>query len=188
MRVTGHGLPKPLSINGFCFHFYLHVLTLMNSNPSLTLLRHLLCRIPVSSMKSFWESGSEQLRIYLCHRSGRLFHLTPGGITHPGFLHLCDLLNYKREVLQNEASCEHCMHPIFTNSCCCGQFSSIRSVMLVRWHYAGVEFEDPKIPFGQFGTMRLAASVDFPRQLPLQEGEQPFRLRIMRLGVKSRIM
>jgi len=58
----------------------------------------------------------------------------------------------------------------------------------LHWNHAGVEFEDPTIPFGQFGTMRLAASVDFPRQLPLQEGEQPFRLRIMRLGLKSRIL
>ncbi|KAG0566750.1 hypothetical protein KC19_7G085100 [Ceratodon purpureus] len=86
-------------------------------------------RVPVSSMKTIWESRSD-FRVYLCHRSGRLFHLTPGGL----------------------------------------------------------EFEDPKIPFGQFGTMRLAASVDFPRQLPLQDGEPPFRFRIMRLGIKSRIM
>ena len=56
------------------------------------------------------------------------------------------------------------------------------------WRCAGLEFEDAKIPVGQFGTMRLAASVDFPRELPLQDGEQPFRLRIMRLGVKSRLM
>lgn len=86
-------------------------------------------RLPVSSMRTFWESR-EQLRIFLSHRSGRLFHLTPGGL----------------------------------------------------------EFEDAKIPVGQFGTMRLAASVDFPRELPLQDGEQPFRLQIMRLGVKSRLM
>jgi len=87
-------------------------------------------RIPVSSMRAIWEPQSSQFLVNLYHRSGRLFHLTPGG----------------------------------------------------------VEFEDPTIPFGQFGTMRLAASVDFPRQLPLQEGEQPFRLRIMRLGLKSRIL
>lgn len=53
---------------------------------------------------------------------------------------------------------------------------------------AGLQFEDPTIPFGSFGTMRLAASVDFPRQFPLQEGEQPFRLSINRLGLKSRIL
>lgn len=69
----------------------------------------------------------------------------------------------------------------------CGQFLSNQSACAPAM-CAGLEFEDPKIPFGQFGTMRLAASVDFPRELPLQDGEQPFRFRIMRLGVKSRIM
>jgi hypothetical protein len=52
----------------------------------------------------------------------------------------------------------------------------------------GVEFEDQKFPIGKFGTMRVAASVDFPRKFPLEEGEQPFRLRITQLGLKTRIM
>lgn len=87
-------------------------------------------RIPVSSMRAVWEPQSTQFLVNVYHRSGRVFHLTPGGL----------------------------------------------------------EFEDPTIPFGSFGTMRLAASVDFPRQFPLQEGEQPFRLSINRLGLKSRIL
>ena len=52
---------------------------------------------------------------------------------------------------------------------------------------AGVQFDDHVFHVSKFTTMRVAAAVDFPRSFPLQQGEQPFGLRVTRLGVKSKI-
>ncbi|XP_024377466.1 uncharacterized protein [Physcomitrium patens] len=49
----------------------------------------------------------------------------------------------------------------------------------------GVQFDDHVFHIAQFTTMRVAAAVDFPHSFPLQEGEQPFGLRLTRLGLKS---
>lgn len=140
-----------------------------------------MCRIPVSSMKAIWEPRSSQFLVNLYHRSGRLFHLTPGGTFASSSL-ISYLLNFIRKVSNQVLDIYQFLPSPSTNH------STYLPRGLLHWNHAGVEFEDPNIPFGQFGTMRLAASVDFPRQLPLQEGEQPFRLRIMRLGLKSRIL
>ncbi|KAG0560580.1 hypothetical protein M758_10G186500 [Ceratodon purpureus] len=51
----------------------------------------------------------------------------------------------------------------------------------------GVQFDDHVFQLSKFTTMRVAAAVDFPRQFPLQDGEQPFGLRVTRLGLRSKI-
>ncbi|KAL2649705.1 hypothetical protein R1flu_017833 [Riccia fluitans] len=52
----------------------------------------------------------------------------------------------------------------------------------------GLEFDEHLIKLGEHTRLRLAASVDFPRKFPLEEGEQPLRLRVHRLGIKTVIM
>ncbi|BBM98212.1 hypothetical protein MPTK1_1g11750 [Marchantia polymorpha subsp. ruderalis] len=52
----------------------------------------------------------------------------------------------------------------------------------------GLEFDEHLIRLGEHTKLRLAASVDFPRKFPLEEGEQPVRLRVHRLGLKTLIM
>ncbi|KAL3702076.1 hypothetical protein R1sor_020098 [Riccia sorocarpa] len=52
----------------------------------------------------------------------------------------------------------------------------------------GLEFDEHLIKLGEHTKLRLAASVDFPRKFPLEEGEQPLRLRIHRLGLKTLII
>lgn len=51
----------------------------------------------------------------------------------------------------------------------------------------GLEFDEHVVNIGRNTKLRVAASIDFPRQLPLEEGEQPIRVCINRLGIKSRI-
>lgn len=51
----------------------------------------------------------------------------------------------------------------------------------------GLEFDEHVVNIGQNTKLRVAASVDFPRQFPLKAGEQPIRVHVNRLGVKARI-
>lgn len=51
----------------------------------------------------------------------------------------------------------------------------------------GLEFDEHVVNIGQHTKLRVAASVEFPRRLPLEEGEQAIRVHINRLGIKSRI-
>jgi hypothetical protein len=51
----------------------------------------------------------------------------------------------------------------------------------------GVQFDEHVVRIGEFTTMRVAAALDFPRQFPLEDGEQPVKLRVTRLGIKSKI-
>ncbi|KAI5062034.1 hypothetical protein GOP47_0022573 [Adiantum capillus-veneris] len=51
----------------------------------------------------------------------------------------------------------------------------------------GLEFDEHVVNIGQHTKLRVAASIEFPRQFPLEEGEQPIRVHINRLGIKSRI-
>ncbi|KAH8967182.1 hypothetical protein BDL97_03G065400 [Sphagnum fallax] len=51
----------------------------------------------------------------------------------------------------------------------------------------GVQFDEHVVRIGEFTTMRVAAALDFPRQFPLEDGEQPVKLRVTRLGLKSKI-
>eukprot|EP01018_Ginkgo_biloba_P000255 Gb_41159 [translate_table: standard] len=52
----------------------------------------------------------------------------------------------------------------------------------------GLEFDEHVMKIGKYTTMRVAASILFPRRLPPEEGEQPIRIEIHRLGVKTRMM
>lgn len=49
----------------------------------------------------------------------------------------------------------------------------------------GVEFDEHLIHLGEHTKLRFAAALGFPRQLPLEEGEQPVKVRVHRLGVKT---
>lgn len=49
----------------------------------------------------------------------------------------------------------------------------------------GVEFDEHLIQLGEHTKLRFAATLDFPRKLPLEEGEQPIKLQVHRLGVKT---
>lgn len=51
----------------------------------------------------------------------------------------------------------------------------------------GLEFDEHLVRLGEYTTIRVAAALDFPRQFPLPEGEQPIKVRINRLGLKTRI-
>jgi hypothetical protein len=51
----------------------------------------------------------------------------------------------------------------------------------------GVEFEERDLKLGKYASLRVAAAVDFPRQLPLEEGDQALNVRVSRLGLKARI-
>eukprot|EP00249_Psilotum_nudum_P011443 c23180_g1_i3 orf=340-744(-) len=52
----------------------------------------------------------------------------------------------------------------------------------------GLEFDEHVIDFGKYTKFRVAAAIDFPRQFPLEEGEQPIKVHVLRLGVRTRIM
>lgn len=51
----------------------------------------------------------------------------------------------------------------------------------------GLEFDEHVINIGEHTSMRIAAAIEFPREFPLKEGEQPIRVRVDRLGLKARI-
>ncbi|CAM6093242.1 unnamed protein product [Calypogeia fissa] len=49
----------------------------------------------------------------------------------------------------------------------------------------GVEFDEHLVQLGEHTKLRFAAALQFPRKLPMEEDEQPVRLRVDRLGVKT---
>nr|ABK26859.1 unknown [Picea sitchensis] len=51
-----------------------------------------------------------------------------------------------------------------------------------------LEFDDNVMQIGKYTTMRVAASLLFPRRIPPVDGEQPFKINIHRLGLKTRLM
>lgn len=51
-----------------------------------------------------------------------------------------------------------------------------------------LEFDEHVLQLGEYTTMRVAASVLFPRRIPPVDGEQPFKISIHRLGLKTRLM
>ena len=51
---------------------------------------------------------------------------------------------------------------------------------------SGVEFDERVLALGANAEARFGASVGFPRQLPVVEGQQLFSWNIHRLGLKTR--
>lgn len=51
---------------------------------------------------------------------------------------------------------------------------------------SGIEFDERVLALGANAEARFGASVGFPRQLPVQEGQQLFNWDIHRLGLKTR--
>ena len=51
---------------------------------------------------------------------------------------------------------------------------------------SGVEFDERVLALGANAEARFGASVGFPRQLPVVEGQQLFNWNIHRLGLKTR--
>ncbi|GLI67803.1 hypothetical protein VaNZ11_012091 [Volvox africanus] len=49
----------------------------------------------------------------------------------------------------------------------------------------GLELDEQVLQFGRAVNLRASASVLFPRQLPLEEGEPPLRLQLHRLSLRS---
>ncbi|GIL56524.1 hypothetical protein Vafri_11858 [Volvox africanus] len=49
----------------------------------------------------------------------------------------------------------------------------------------GLELDEQVLQFGSAVNLRASASVLFPRQLPLEEGEPPLRLQLHRLSLRS---
>ncbi|XP_002978122.2 uncharacterized protein LOC9653329 [Selaginella moellendorffii] len=52
----------------------------------------------------------------------------------------------------------------------------------------GLLFEDNVIELGRFTKMRVAAALEFPRELPWSEEERPFKLEVRRVGIKARTL
>ena len=51
---------------------------------------------------------------------------------------------------------------------------------------SGVEFDERVVALGRNAEARFGATVGFPRQIPVMEGEQLFNWDIHRLGLKTR--
>ncbi len=51
---------------------------------------------------------------------------------------------------------------------------------------SGVEFDERVLALGANAEARFGASVGFPRQLPVVEGQQLFNWDVHRLGLKTR--
>ena len=51
---------------------------------------------------------------------------------------------------------------------------------------SGIEFDERVLALGANAEARFGASVGFPRQLPVVEGQQLFNWDIHRLGLKTR--
>ena len=51
---------------------------------------------------------------------------------------------------------------------------------------AGIEFDEQVVALGPNVALRGAAGIQFPRQLPVEEGRNPLNLNVSRLGLKSR--
>ncbi|ERN09013.1 hypothetical protein AMTRI_Chr08g208010 [Amborella trichopoda] len=52
----------------------------------------------------------------------------------------------------------------------------------------GLEFDEHVLKIGKYTTMRVAASVNFPKRIPPDEDEPPCNIDIRRVGLKTRIM
>lgn len=50
----------------------------------------------------------------------------------------------------------------------------------------GIEFDEQVVTLGPNVSLRGAAGIQFPRQLPIEEGQNPLNLKVSRLGLKSR--
>ena len=51
---------------------------------------------------------------------------------------------------------------------------------------SGIEFDEQVVTLGPNVSLRGAAGIQFPRQLPVEEGRNPLNLNVSRLGLKSR--
>ncbi|GBG89239.1 hypothetical protein CBR_g48947 [Chara braunii] len=51
----------------------------------------------------------------------------------------------------------------------------------------GVEFDEHVLHLGRHTNMRVAATLQFPRRFPLEQGDEPFHLCVRRLGLRTRI-
>eukprot|EP00897_Mesotaenium_endlicherianum_P003409 jgi/Mesen1/3096/ME000184S02164 len=54
-------------------------------------------------------------------------------------------------------------------------------------NFGGLEFDEQVVELGKHTALRVAATLHFPRRIPLPPGEQPFRISMNRLGLKARI-
>eukprot|EP00252_Welwitschia_mirabilis_P017206 TRINITY_DN38173_c0_g1_i1.p1 TRINITY_DN38173_c0_g1~~TRINITY_DN38173_c0_g1_i1.p1 ORF type:complete len:308 (+),score=36.24 TRINITY_DN38173_c0_g1_i1:186-1109(+) len=52
----------------------------------------------------------------------------------------------------------------------------------------GLEFDEQVLKLGKYTTLRVAASVLFPRTIPPEEGDQPFKIKVHRFGLKTRML
>ena len=52
----------------------------------------------------------------------------------------------------------------------------------------GLEFDEQVVRIGQHTKIRVAATLGFPAELPLEEGEQPVRIRVNRLALRTRLI
>lgn len=50
---------------------------------------------------------------------------------------------------------------------------------------SGIDFDEHVFQLGQGTVVRAAGSVLFPRQLPVEEGEQLLNFRVQRFGLKA---
>lgn len=51
-----------------------------------------------------------------------------------------------------------------------------------------LEFDEHVMQIGKYTTVRVAASMLFPRRIPPVDGEQPFKINVHRLGLKTRLV
>lgn len=162
---------------------------------------------PVTNFTRFWESPAKvRVRFFNANHAG--LHITPVGERRApsvgcrghygiGFSRM-DIRNnrvfsdcgkvysrvWDRPVLGcREASQNPRMH-LFRHSRAFLQGSVCRVLLSFG---PGVEFEDRDLKLGKYASLRVAAAVDFPRQLPLEEGDQALNVRVSRLGLKARI-
>ncbi|XP_031486793.1 uncharacterized protein LOC116255162 [Nymphaea colorata] len=52
----------------------------------------------------------------------------------------------------------------------------------------GLEFDEHLLRIGKYTTVRVAASLNFPRRLPPEEDEQLFKIDIRSIGLKTRLL
>ncbi|KAJ7534089.1 hypothetical protein O6H91_13G079100 [Diphasiastrum complanatum] len=52
----------------------------------------------------------------------------------------------------------------------------------------GLEFDEHVVQIGKYTRLRVAAAVEFPRQFPVEKGENPLRIEVRRLGLKTTIV
>lgn len=52
---------------------------------------------------------------------------------------------------------------------------------------AGLEFDEQIVRLGEHTALRVAATLHFPRRIPLEPGEPPLRVTMHRLGLKARL-